>query len=83
MNTMAGEKELRALPGWLLLFALVAVLVAAVLGFIWSAVGGYGFGTAGFALVIAVDGLCFAGLTVVFDHAPHDEFESEGKEWTR
>ncbi len=73
---MAGEKELRALPGWLMHFVLVVVMVTAVLGCIWSVIWGYILGAAGFGVVIAVDGLCFAGLAVVFDHAPHDEFES-------
>ena len=80
MDAMTGEKELRALPGWLMQFVLVVVMLTAVVGFIWSAIGGYTFGAAGFAVVIAVDGLCFAGLTVVFDNVSRDDFASKGKE---
>jgi regulator of protease activity HflC (stomatin/prohibitin superfamily) len=65
MDTMTGEKELRPLPGWLMLFVLVVVMVAAVPGLVWSAGQGSGLAMAGCVVVIAADGLCFAGLIVV------------------
>ena len=62
---MSHERELRALSGWTMAFLLAAVVLAATAGLVMSARESFGFGVVLSALVIAVAGGCFAGLTVV------------------
>jgi regulator of protease activity HflC (stomatin/prohibitin superfamily) len=62
---MMLEKELRGFGGWLM----VALLVAGAVGSIWLLIGaaraGDGWEAAGWGLLLAIDLVCFAGLTVV------------------
>ena len=65
MLTMNGEKEIRPLPGWLMVLILFVVIVVGVAGFIQAAAEGSGWHVVGWVAVVTLDGLCFAGLTVV------------------
>ena len=62
---MSHERELRGLSGWTMAFLLTAVVLGATAGLVMSAQQSFGFGVVLSALVIAIAGGCFAGLTVV------------------
>jgi len=62
---MLREKEIRGLSGWLMLFLLIAVLVGSVAGIVRAAEPASGWLIALWCVVLVVDGLCFAGFTVV------------------
>ncbi len=62
---MSHERELRGLSGWTMAFLLTAVVLAATAGLVMSARDSFGLGVVLSALVIAIAGGCFAGLTVV------------------
>src|SRR5688500_7834903 len=62
---MSHEREMRGLSGWAMAFALVAVVLGATVTMVLSARESFAFGVILSALVIAIAGGCFAGLTVV------------------
>ena len=62
---MSHERELRGFSGWTMAFLLTAVVLVATAGLVMSAQASFGFGVVLSALVIAIAGGCFAGLTVV------------------
>jgi len=63
---MLRETELHGLPGWLMLVTLISVLVLATAGIVSAANAERpALVIAGMVVVLMVDGLCFAGLTVV------------------
>jgi regulator of protease activity HflC (stomatin/prohibitin superfamily) len=59
------EKEIQGLSGWLLLFFLVAVLLGSVLGLVRAAEAESGWAITALCFILVVDGVCYAGLTVV------------------
>ncbi len=62
---MTGEKEIRPLPGWVMVLILFVVIAVGVAGFVQAAAEGSGWRVAAWVAVITLDGFCFAGLTVV------------------
>ncbi len=62
---MTAEKEVRAASGWLMLAFLIIVFFASLAGIILSARAMAGWSLGACVFVVAVDGVCFAGLTVV------------------
>ena len=62
---MSHEREMRGLSGWLMAFLLMAVVLGATAALVMSARDSFAFGVILSALVMAVAGGCFAGLTVV------------------
>jgi regulator of protease activity HflC (stomatin/prohibitin superfamily) len=62
---MSREKEIRPLSGWLMLFVLIAVIIGAAYGLVEAARAAWAWGIVGWAILIAVASVCFAGLTVV------------------
>jgi len=62
---MSHERELRALPGWAMAFFLTATVIAATVGLVTAARESWPLGAVLSALVMAIAGACFAGLTVV------------------
>src|SRR5512140_1198789 len=64
-SKMTGEKEIRPIPGSLMVLILLVVMAVGVAGLIQAASDGSGWRVVGWVAVISVDGFCFAGLTVV------------------
>ena len=62
---MALEKDIRGFPGWALLFLLVAILFGASYALVQSARDAAPWTILLWSLVLVVDGVSFAGLTVV------------------
>jgi regulator of protease activity HflC (stomatin/prohibitin superfamily) len=62
---MSHERELQGVSGWAVVFLQVVVLVGASAGIVLSAREGMVWGILGSSLVLAVNCLCVAGLTVV------------------
>src|SRR4051812_429288 len=62
---MTDEREMRGASGWLCVFLMFAVLVSASAGLVLAARGGMPWGVLFCVVVLAVDGLCVAGFTVV------------------
>jgi regulator of protease activity HflC (stomatin/prohibitin superfamily) len=65
MVQMTGEKEIRPLPGWVMVLILFVVIAVGVAGFVQAAAEGSGWRVVAWVAVITLDGFCFAGLTVV------------------
>ncbi len=62
---MSHEKELRGFSGWVMVFLQLAVLLGAAYALVQAARSASAWAVLFWALVLAVDGVCFAGLTVV------------------
>jgi regulator of protease activity HflC (stomatin/prohibitin superfamily) len=62
---MAVEKDLKALPGWGMLFTLIAGLGGFAFGLVQCAANSQPLGVVLFSLAIALDAVSFGGLTVV------------------
>ena len=62
---MSHEKEVHGFAGWAVLFLLVAVIVGASFAVVQAARAASVWEVLVGSLVLAVDGVCFAGLTVV------------------
>ena len=59
------EKEIRGISGWLMIFLLLAVMAISVRMLILAALDEMVIGIVAWVLLIAVEGACWAGLTVV------------------
>ena len=59
------EKEIKGISGWLMIFLLLAVMAISVRMLILAALDEMVIGIVAWVLLIAVDGACWAGLTVV------------------
>jgi len=59
------EKEIRGFSGWLLVVVLLAMLIVGVGGLVSAIRAESGAWALGWTVLIAADGFCFAGLTVV------------------
>ncbi len=66
---MLNEKEIRGVPGWLVLFTLIAVIVLGIVAFIAAVRAESALLVIASLIVLLLDGLCFAGLTVVNPNA--------------
>jgi hypothetical protein len=62
---MLREKEIKGLPGWLMLILLFALLAGSIAMLVASARNADGWSSAGSVLVLVVSGFCLFGLTVV------------------
>jgi regulator of protease activity HflC (stomatin/prohibitin superfamily) len=62
---MALEKEIRGFPGWASLLVIIGVLVGAGYALVQAGRAAEPWGVVAWSLVIVIDGLSFAGLTVV------------------
>ena len=62
---MVREKEIKGMPGWLMVFLLSAAIVGSILMLIRSIQAGDALGIVAFLVLFIVTGFCFAGLTVV------------------
>ena len=62
---MSEERVVRGFSGWAQLVVLTVVLVGAGYGFVLSAKAGNPLALVGCLIVVIVDGICFAGFTVV------------------
>jgi regulator of protease activity HflC (stomatin/prohibitin superfamily) len=62
---MSHEKELRGVSGWAMLFLMLAVLFGASYAVVQAARAGSAWGVLLSAVVLVIDGVCFAGLMVV------------------
>ncbi len=62
---MPVEKEIRAISGWTMLFTLIAIDLLAVYGLVQVILAQATWPIVALFLVIALDSICFAGLTVV------------------
>ncbi len=62
---MLSEKEIKGTSGWLMIFVFLAVMGLSIRMLILAAQDEQVIGIVGWVLLIAVDGICWAGLTVV------------------
>jgi regulator of protease activity HflC (stomatin/prohibitin superfamily) len=62
---MPNEKEIRGLPGWLLVFVLSLALLLGIAALIWALQPPSGWSAVGWIVLIIVDIICYGGLTVV------------------
>jgi regulator of protease activity HflC (stomatin/prohibitin superfamily) len=62
---MLRESEIRGYSGWLLVFLLVSVAIGSVIGIIEAIRAGSAWYVVGAVVVLTIDGVCWAGLSVV------------------
>lgn len=62
---MTGEKEIRGFSGWLLVAALLTLMVVGVVSLVYAIERESAPWVVGWTILIAADGFCFAGFTVV------------------
>ncbi len=62
---MTREREIRGSSGWLLLFVLMAIFIAAVVEMIYAALAGSTYWFVFWLVITVLAGICFNGLTVV------------------
>ncbi len=63
---MGRENEIRGFSGWLMLIFLIVLAVGSVWALVGAAVAESAWAIAGWCVVLVVDGVCYAGLTVVY-----------------
>jgi len=62
---MMREKEIKGLPGWLMVFLILAVMIGSIIMLIMAIRDEAALPIIGWFLVLTIDSLCLAGLTVV------------------
>jgi regulator of protease activity HflC (stomatin/prohibitin superfamily) len=62
---MSREKEISGASGWLMLLVLLVVLFGSITGLVWAIRAESATGILFWIAVLVVDGVCYAGLTVI------------------